>query len=170
VAPWYSIRPSSLRIDRDRFWSRSRPVGRRWLNFGLCLHEVAPSPATSSDDPESSCWSLCLLLLSASRANRASRAISSSVSQTIFSTVFLGGGVDHPVPPCRLLGHNQSQTLVMTGRLDLLLLGNRPGCGWLYPLRDPNSLPPTSWTHVRVVPRLRDQLEPSLVGRGWCLT
>jgi hypothetical protein len=87
-----------------------------------------------------------------------------------FRQFFGGGGVDHPVPPCRLLGHNQSQTLVMTGRLDLLLLGNRPGCGWLYPLRDPNSLPPTSWTHVRVVPRLRDQLEPSLVGRGWCLT
>jgi hypothetical protein len=43
---------------------------------------------------------------------------STSVSRAISSVVSLVGV--HLTPPCRLLGRNQSQTLVMTGRLDLL--------------------------------------------------
>jgi hypothetical protein len=57
------------------------------------------------------------------------------------------GGLLHS-PPCRLLCHPQSLTLVMTGRLDLLWLPRQPGCDRLYPQRDPDLSSPAHYTCV----------------------
>jgi hypothetical protein len=58
----------------------------------------------------------------------------------------------------------------VTGKLDLLQLATQPSCGRLYSLRDLNPLPSARWICVQVVPHLRDQLQPRLVGGGKCLT
>jgi hypothetical protein len=67
-SPWCSIRPISSRIDRDQLCSRSRSVGHCELNFWWCLLTGALSLGSSSDEPKSSCGSLCLVPLWASLA------------------------------------------------------------------------------------------------------
>jgi hypothetical protein len=63
----------------------------------------------------------------------------------------------------------QSQTLVMTSGLDLLWPHERLGCDRIYPPRDPDSSPPASQVHARVVPRLCGRIRQGLVGGDRCL-
>jgi hypothetical protein len=88
-----------------------RPVPKTFLTHRVLSVELramppkaAPSPASSSDVPESSFHPSCLFptALSASSANQATRVIFASTSQAI-SLADLPVWV-HPAPPCRLLG------------------------------------------------------------------
>jgi hypothetical protein len=72
---------------------RSLPV-----EHGVVSPKATPSSASPSDPPESSCqpWCPFLVALSATRANQADRAISSSASLTISTVVRLGDLLSSP--------------------------------------------------------------------------
>jgi hypothetical protein len=124
-SPWYSIRLISSWIDRDQFQSRSRFVGRRESNFRWCLLIGAPSLGSSSDAPELSYRPLCLFPLSLAWSSSLARFLLQPLAR---SPRWSSPGILLRSPPCRLLCHPQSLTLVMTGRLDLLWLLKQPGC------------------------------------------
>jgi hypothetical protein len=147
---WCTVNRLSLVLDPTNFsrinrdWSRSRTQSaqHRELNFGWCLLEGAPSPGSSSDATESSCRPFCPPPPSFYQVPWADGRLKPSPLQPpVRSLQWSLQGVDLLGPPCRLHRHPQSQILMTTGRLDLLLLPGQPGCDLLYPERDPNRSP-----------------------------